>query len=301
MVTCESASVDESEGWSSRDLMQTGRIGSSHELGQTASVDATIQFDVTQSEVDSFAGYESHSPDQSRKWLSQDLLETRIPWNSYELGETAGVDGTLQVDVTQAIVESRLFIHSPILVLSSQHRKTDASLSIPFGVTSEPAITAAQYPSNTIQLSVDFIASETELRSQVFNSDRFIRSNVFTGSVYFVEIDEQSEHTVDIVHGSAAAGASAGVGLLGLAGLMLFLLKRRYSNESDLEDPMEYDTDGHEINVEEEESEGSEDDDWDVDEFDRVVESTFVNGQEPTHVMYETSDHLFPTDCDEIL
>jgi hypothetical protein len=262
----------------------------------------TARCQKSESLSDSIATCESQSVDESKGWSSQDLLQTERTDSSHEFCQTVSTDVTLPVDVTQEIVESPLFVHSLTAVLSSQHGQTEESLSIRFGVTSDPAVTGAQDQSNAIQLSVDFIASETEPKSQVFISGEYIRSNVFTGSVYFVDIDEQSEQTVGIARGSAAAGASVGVGLLGVAGLMLFLLKRQHSNGSDFDDPMGYDTDGRNVNVEEEEEgpEDSEDDDWDVDEFDRVIESTFVNGQERINAMHEFSDHLFPTDCDEI-
>jgi hypothetical protein len=143
-----------------------------------------------------------------------------------------------------------------------------------------------------------FIESQAQRRSQFFDSDPFIESDVFTGSIYFTIIDEQSEQTINNSRQSAAVSTSAGAGLFGLAAIVILLLKKRNSKESEIEEGMEYDTEGRDVNMEEEDS--GDDDDWDIDEFDRVIESTFVNGQEPSHVMYDVSDHLFPTDCDEL-
>jgi hypothetical protein len=122
---------------------------------------------------------------------------------------------------------------------------------------------------------------------------------VFTGSPYFVVADDESEQTIQNIRGAMAAGASAGGSLLGLAALVILFIKKRPSNNYNDDDITEDHTDAHDLNVEEEDTDSKEDDDdWDLEEFDRVLESTFVNKPAQTNLTSVTKE-LFPTDPDE--
>jgi hypothetical protein len=60
---------------------------------------------------------------------------------------------------------------------------------------------------------------------------------------------------------------------------------------------MEYETDGEHINLGDDDSAAEQDDDWEVEIFERAIDTAFSGN---TQVNDSTCENLFPSDCDEI-
>jgi hypothetical protein len=284
---------------------------------------------VTQSIFDSIVAYESDNIDESNAWSSRDLLRTGRIDRSCEESRTGNIDGNTRFDVTRYVLRTLPLAHSAwslprgTIILLSVHfdhtaprgvtAKSDQSILIDsfrllqsdlyqslIAARSQgsPRSAGILFRTEAILLSAGHIASYNQARSQVFVSDSFAQSSVLTGSVFFSVVDEGLEQEIENAAASVAAGTSAGFGVLASAALMILLLKKRSPGENDVEEGIEYETEAHDVTIEEKNSESS-DDEWDVDEFDHVIESTFVNGQEPSHVMYDLSDQFFDTVCSE--
>jgi hypothetical protein len=123
-----------------------------------------------------------------------------------------------------------------------------------------------------------------------------IDSEVFTASLYVVGIgDEQS--TVS-VQNAIVASVSAVFALLMILLIGVFLMRKHRRFAENNGDAM-YETEANAIELSDSESESSQEE-WDVEDFDRAMQSVFHPESAKAEVQADIADDLFPSDCDEM-
>jgi hypothetical protein len=144
-------------------------------------------------------------------------------------------------------------------------------------------------------------STEVGASSYVDISRDFALSDDFTASVFFGE-DARGQGAGKGYGGKISASALAGAGAGAVAGLLLvvggvvFALKRYRRNiVTDL--GMEYEAEAKGVDLQDSESGEEQDEDWDVHDFERAIESAF---DDPTQVAPDVGSQPFPSDCDEL-
>jgi hypothetical protein len=321
-------------------LVSSNQFGASSHVGVTALIDNSNQIPNSKALESSFTPNPTNQFGHSNQLLESDTVVSIAVLESGSLiisggfdrssgfafssalQKSVGFDVSSHLDGTRSFITTRVdvsVLHIPSAQVKSSKSyeiSKDFQVSVQVNASSRPAesggfvsqdvpisspvqpsiaviATAAVVGSNLIAGTPSFLTDQLGNSLTPDPSHNFVGSDVFTASA-FSPIDgaaRQSGVTPTQI-GSIAASALA---LVALAVVTILFIKRRNRDLTDA--PMEYETEGNAIDLSESDSMEENSDEWDADVFDRAIASAF---DQPTNLAQQTSEQLFPSDCDEI-